>query len=82
VKTASDPFVKVYGKNIRLFVPDKGNVSLTLYDISGRGISVFENRLMDKGWHLVELPKLAAGLYFARMKSDAGTYTAKFWNHK
>jgi hypothetical protein len=53
-------------------IPSAGFVSLRIFDLLGRNVSVLRERFMDAGNHLVNFDGtgLASGIYFARL--DAG----------
>jgi uncharacterized delta-60 repeat protein len=57
----------------------KGNVNLSLYDISGGLVRTIYSGVQEKGYYTVELKsnKLAKSIYFIKFQSDTFTYTKK-----
>lgn len=64
---------------IRFSVPQSGNVSLTLHDVTGRNVMTVVNRSMEAGSYTAELSaaELAGGVYFYRLVSAGQTITKK-----
>lgn len=56
-----------------------GPVTLELFDAKGRRVRTYEDRATDKGVHeiAVDASDLASGVYYYRLRSDAGTVTKR-----
>lgn len=65
--------------NIRYFLPKSCLVSLKIYDISGREVSVLISRVMPPGNHTVhfDAKELKSGTYFYQMQADGLKMTKK-----
>jgi len=63
---------------ISFSLPQTGNVSLKLYDVSGRLITVLDQGMLEEGPHTVEWNRSSvnAGIYFLRM--ETGPHSANF----
>ena len=61
----------------RLFfsLPDATDLSLSLYDVTGRQVALLASGNFPAGKHEVSLPVLKSGVYTAVMLSDRGTKT-------
>jgi len=64
---------------IRYQLPRKGNVSLKVYDVSGRLIEVLTDGVEEAGYHSESLDTkgYASGVYFYRLKAGDKTFTRK-----
>jgi len=62
----------------QFFVPENGNVSLSLSDLNG-GIVSDHNAYFEAGWHQVEMPvgNRVSGLYFLRLQRASGSETQR-----
>jgi hypothetical protein len=60
-------------------VPQSGQVSLTLHDVTGRMVMSVVDRTMDAGNYTVELSaaELAGGVYLYRLTAAGQTSTKK-----
>uniref|UniRef100_A0A7C4U717 T9SS type A sorting domain-containing protein n=1 Tax=candidate division WOR-3 bacterium TaxID=2052148 RepID=A0A7C4U717_UNCW3 len=57
---------------------EKGNVSLGLYDITGREIrNILKDNLIDKGNYQYSIPLPKNGIYFVRLKKDGISLTER-----
>ena len=58
--------------HIHFSIPKSGNVSLRIYDISGKEIAVFHNGFMQAGIYNAEVDgsKWASGVYFYKLESE------------
>jgi hypothetical protein len=65
--------------NIKFGIPKGGNVSLKIYDITGRVVDVYYDGYMKAGYYNAEIDgtKLASGVYFYTLKTDNFTETKK-----
>ena len=54
-----------------------GNVTLNIYDLTGRQISQVYNGYVAAGSNKISLDKIPAGAYVARLTADGRTYSAK-----
>ena len=70
--------------SIRLFLPANGRVKFTVYDVSGRLISILEDGLLTKGRHLfrwdgtnLQGQTVSSGLYFYRVEFQGRSITRK-----
>ena len=54
-------------------LPSDGNVSIKLFDISGKEVALLVNEVKTAGYHTVELnaSNLSSGVYFYRISVDA-----------
>ncbi len=66
--------------NIRYAIPQRGNVTLKVYDILGREISVLVNEIKEAGIYTVSFDgnKFASGVYFYRLQAGSFIETKKF----
>ena len=69
---------------IRWSLPERGNVRLGLFDLSGRLVSSLENGLAEAGEHVKAIPlhddsgrRLASGLYFLRLDWNGQSRTER-----
>ncbi len=67
---------------IRFFIPQKGHVSLKVYDVLGHEVAVLVNEAMEKGSHEVVFPEsitkeFASGVYFCRFQIGEWVETRK-----
>ncbi|MDD5530577.1 MAG: T9SS type A sorting domain-containing protein [bacterium] len=67
-----NPMIK--NASILYSVPCKTDVSIKLYDMTGRLIQTLENRMLDKGFYnkTINTELIGAGIYFCRLQ--AGNY--------
>jgi hypothetical protein len=66
--------------DIQFTIPAPDNISLILYDISGKRIlSIFEHQLLDKGLlnHHLNTSHIASGIYILQLKSSNGVLNKK-----
>jgi hypothetical protein len=70
--------------SIRFRVPQEGPVGLDLYDASGaRMAAILSQQRLTPGWHILDrrstglLSNLPQGVYFLRLKTEAGTTARK-----
>lgn len=61
--------------NIKFAVPKSGNVSLKVYDITGKLIEVYLDGFVNAGYYNAEVDgtKLASGVYFYRLTAEGFT---------
>ncbi|HMQ78544.1 MAG TPA: SBBP repeat-containing protein [Ignavibacteria bacterium] len=61
--------------NIRIQMPNSGNVKLTVFDITGKEVAVLVNENLSAGTYNIDFDasRLASGTYFYRM--EAGSFT-------
>ncbi len=54
---------------IKYFIPESGNVNLTIYDINGRKIRILEHGYKTRGYHKVNFDGygLSSGIYYYRL---------------
>lgn len=66
--------------NIRFALPEKERVSLRIYDVSGRQVSMLVDARLEPGYHTVRLDDeaLVSGIYFVRLITDGHKETKKF----
>ena len=64
---------------LRLSVPRTGTVEVDVFDIRGRLVQEIVHAELAAGWHerVTDLSSLAAGVYFVRVKSEAGAATKR-----
>jgi hypothetical protein len=72
------------GSDLIFGLPDAGQVSLDLYDVSGRLVQALVSGYRDQGYHRLEWDgtwgsgtRLGPGIYFVRLESEGGKRTAK-----
>ncbi len=60
-------------------IPRETNVTITIYDVSGRTVDVIADRLFSAGSHSIiwNAANHASGLYFCRMRADGFMKTVK-----
>lgn len=60
-------------------VPVSGNITLRVYDQSGRMTSLIYDGFKEAGYHEInwEAPKLRSGIYFYQITTSTGTFTRK-----
>jgi len=77
LQVTPNPFVRV--ANVSYAVPKSGNVSLSLYDVTGKLVTTLANGYTTAGNHsaLVNAEKLASGIYLLKFESDNYTTTSK-----
>jgi hypothetical protein len=65
--------------NIKFGIPKGGNVSLKVFDITGRVVDVYYDGYMKAGYYNAEIDgtKLASGVYFYTLRTDNFTETKK-----
>ncbi len=70
--------------SIRLHLPEAGRVNLSVYDISGRLVTVLENGYLEAGTHTLAWDgrdrsgnEVGPGVYFARLEADRRVATRK-----
>ncbi len=65
--------------NIKFGIPKGGNVSLKVYDITGRVVDVYYDGYMKAGYYNAEIDgtKMASGVYFYTLKTDNFNETKK-----
>ncbi|MDD3803903.1 MAG: T9SS type A sorting domain-containing protein [bacterium] len=68
-----------YGNNIiRFSVAEQGEVTLSLFDVSGRCIDKIASGVFNPGVHAINLPKgLSSGVYFVKMEAGGQTLIEK-----
>ncbi|MDD3804508.1 MAG: T9SS type A sorting domain-containing protein [bacterium] len=68
-----------YGNNIiRFSVAEQGEVTLNLFDVSGRCIDKMASGVFNSGIHTINLPKtLSSGVYFVKMEAGGMTLIEK-----
>ncbi len=68
----SNPFYPITKINYNL--PFNGNVSLKIYDISGREIATLVNNTQEAGFYTTQFNahNFASGIYFYRISADNG----------
>jgi hypothetical protein len=61
------------------YLPDRGHVMLSVYDVSGRLVSVLDEGMRSAGEHTVEwhAGRIASGVYFYRLEAGDFTVTRK-----
>jgi len=61
---------------IKYGLQEKANVSLNLYDLSGRLVKIFHSGTQEKGYYKIDIGdnELAKGVYF--LKFETGNYKA------
>ncbi|MCK4257209.1 T9SS type A sorting domain-containing protein, partial [candidate division WOR-3 bacterium] len=64
---------------IRFGIPGEEQVSLKVYDVSGREVETLENRRLKAGYYTIRLDNmnLPSGIYFARLVTDNFEETKK-----
>jgi uncharacterized delta-60 repeat protein len=68
-----NPFVR--STTIRYYLPNETNISLGIYDISGKLVRVVRSGIQEQGYHQVELNSthlgspLQTGIYFVRLET-------------
>jgi len=64
---------------IKYGLPEKLNVALSLYNISGRLVKTFYSGSQEKGYHTVNIreDEVAKGVYFLKFQADNYTETKK-----
>jgi hypothetical protein len=64
---------------VKYQIPRKGNVSLHIYDVSGRLLDILINREVEAGYHSMKLDTkgYASGVYFYRLTAGGKTFTRK-----
>jgi hypothetical protein len=77
LQVTPNPFVRV--ANVSYAVPKSGNVSLRLYDVTGKLVTTLANGYTTAGNHNapVNAEKLASGIYLLKFESDNYTTTSK-----
>ena len=65
--------------NIQFVLPKAGHVKLSVYNVLGQEVAVLVNAKKTSGLHQVtfDAATLSSGVYYYRIKSDAGTLTKK-----
>ncbi|MBD3234840.1 MAG: T9SS type A sorting domain-containing protein [candidate division Zixibacteria bacterium] len=65
--------------SIRFNVPERANVELTAYDLTGRKVGDIAKRDFMPGYHSINWSpeELSSGIYLIRLKTDAGVSTRK-----
>ena len=68
------------GTTIEYFIPTSGNVSLKVYDLSGKLLTTLVNEYQQVGNHSVrfENKQLQKGIYYYRLQTGSADYTKKF----
>lgn len=71
--------VFVEGNTIKLVMPSKGKVNLSIYDIMGRKVA---SRLLNlnKGLNEFSVPEIGKGIYMVKFNSEFGSKTVKLFN--
>ncbi len=59
-------------------IPEKGKVTVNLFDLSGRRVKTIFNGMAEAGYHTYRLRNLRAGIYFATMKANNTNLVRKF----
>jgi hypothetical protein len=74
---APNPFART--TSVSYAVPKSGNVSLRLYDVTGKLVTTLANGYVTAGNHstLVNAEKLASGIYLLKFESDNYTTSSK-----
>lgn len=64
---------------IKYSLPEKSNIELSIFDITGRVISVLDKGVKEKGIYEVKFDagRLPSGIYFYRLKSESIIITKK-----
>ncbi|MGB9590714.1 MAG: T9SS type A sorting domain-containing protein, partial [Candidatus Hydrothermia bacterium] len=75
--TVFAPGFDLFSRGNRLFfsLPDATDLTLSLYDVTGRQVAMLASGNFSTGTHEVSLPLLKSGVYTAIMVSDRGTKT-------
>lgn len=63
---------------IRFYLGEPSNVAFSIFEISGRLISILSEIDYPAGYHSIELEELSPGIYFCRMYFDNTNLTRRF----
>jgi hypothetical protein len=63
---------------VRFSLPESASVAFSIFDLSGRLVSMINGEEYSPGYHDVLLDDLSSGVYFCRMISDDFTATQRF----
>ena len=70
--------LQIVGNEIRFSTPKRGAINLRIYNICGRLENELVSGVMETGEHIVKLPALRNGVYFAKLNYNNSSYTTKF----
>ena len=65
--------------SVRFSVPERSNLSIAVYDITGNRVATLAEGVYEAGEHAVtfDATGMASGIYLCRMQSSAGVFTRK-----
>jgi hypothetical protein len=82
LRAGPNPFTE--GTSLRLGLPEKGAVSVRVYDVLGRRVRVLAEGTMDAGWHTLAWDgrteggrRMPSGLYVCRARIPSGSMTVR-----
>jgi hypothetical protein len=78
------PFLVVAKRTVGFFLPEAAEVSLGIYDLNGRLVSILLNRKLPAGEHSVNFGSAhhAFGIYICKLKTDRAIIEKKIINVK